>query len=97
MWIPGHTRGSIAVLLPDRHVLFSGDSVASFESAPILGPFNLMPSDAVSAVRKQAQLDFDIAGVGHGRPIIGGAKSKVLAMVRSRPSGPDTHWPPRIS
>jgi glyoxylase-like metal-dependent hydrolase (beta-lactamase superfamily II) len=81
--IPGHTRGSIAVLLPERGVLFTGDSIASTDSAPILGPFNLNTADAVAAVRKQAQLDFEIACVGHGRPIVGNASRKVLAMIRS--------------
>ena len=81
--IPGHTRGSIAVLLPERGVLFTGDSVASADGAPILGPFNLNTADAVAAVRKLAQLHFDIACVGHGRPIVGNASRKVLAMIRS--------------
>lgn len=91
--IPGHTRGSLAVLLPERQVLFTGDSIASVESAPIVGPFNLSPSQAVEAVRRQAQLEFDIAGVGHGRPILGKASARVLAMVRSLPSVLDTNRP----
>jgi glyoxylase-like metal-dependent hydrolase (beta-lactamase superfamily II) len=81
--IPGHTRGSIAVLLSERGVLFTGDSLASSDSALILGPFNLNTADAVAAVRKQAQLDFEIACVGHGRPVVGNASRKVLAMIRS--------------
>jgi glyoxylase-like metal-dependent hydrolase (beta-lactamase superfamily II) len=81
--IPGHTRGSIAVLLRERGVLFTGDSIASVDSAPILGPFNLNTTDAVAAVRRQAQLDFEIACVGHGRPIVGSASRKVMAMIRS--------------
>ncbi len=88
--IPGHTRGSIAVLLSDLQVLFTGDSLASsYDSTPILGPFNLNPHEAVAALRKQAQLPFDIACVGHGRPIIGNASRKVLAVVRSLP---DDDW-----
>src|SRR5262249_8196258 len=81
--IPGHTLGSIAVLLPDRGVLFTGDSIASVDSAPVLGPFNLSPANAVSAGRKLARLDFDVACVGHGRPVVGSASRKVLAMIRS--------------
>jgi glyoxylase-like metal-dependent hydrolase (beta-lactamase superfamily II) len=81
--IPGHTLGSIAVLLPNRGVLFTGDSIASADSAPILGPFNLNTADAVAAVRKLAQLDFDIACVGHGRPLVGSASRRVMAMIRS--------------
>jgi glyoxylase-like metal-dependent hydrolase (beta-lactamase superfamily II) len=81
--IPGHTLGSIAVLLPDLGVLFTGDSIASADSAPILGPFNLNTADAVAAVRKLAQLDFDVACLGHGRPVVGSASRKVMAMIRS--------------
>lgn len=81
--ISGHTRGSIGVLLTERGVLFAGDSIASVDSAPILGPFNLNTADAITAVRRQAQLDFEIACVGHGRPIVGNANRKVLAMIRS--------------
>jgi len=81
--IPGHTYGSIGVLLPQRAALFTGDSIASVDSAPVLGPFNLNTADAIAAVRKQAQLNFDIACVGHGRPIVGNASRKVLAMIRS--------------
>jgi glyoxylase-like metal-dependent hydrolase (beta-lactamase superfamily II) len=81
--IPGHTRGSIGVLLPGLGVLFTGDSIASTDSAPILGPLNLNTADAIEAVRKQAQLNFEIACVGHGRPIVGNASCKVLAMIRS--------------
>jgi hypothetical protein len=64
-------------------VLFTGDSIASSDSAPILGPFNINIADAVAAVRKQAQSNFEIACVGHGRPIVGNASRKVLAMIRS--------------
>jgi glyoxylase-like metal-dependent hydrolase (beta-lactamase superfamily II)/ADP-ribose pyrophosphatase YjhB (NUDIX family) len=91
--VPGHTQGSIAVLLPERRVLLTGDTVAAYESAPILGPFNLSPGEAVAAVRRQAHLDFDIAAVGHGRPIVGGASTKLLAMVRSLPGEHDLHQP----
>lgn len=79
----GWPIASRTVLLPERGVLFTGDSIASADSAPILGPFNLNTADAVAAVRKQAQLDFEIACIGHGRPIVGKASRKVLAMIRS--------------
>jgi glyoxylase-like metal-dependent hydrolase (beta-lactamase superfamily II) len=91
--IPGHTAGSVAVLLPEQRVLFTGDSIASHQAAPVLGPFNLAPGQAVAAVRRQAELDFEIAGVGHGRPIVGGARTKLLAMVRSLPEPRDMHQP----
>ena len=81
--VPGHTPGSTALLLQQQGVLFTGDTIASTDGAPILGPFNIDRASAVDAVRKQAQLEFDIACVGHGAPIVGSANRKVLAMIRS--------------
>jgi glyoxylase-like metal-dependent hydrolase (beta-lactamase superfamily II) len=81
--VPGHTPGSVALLVPQLGVLFTGDTIASYEGAPILGPFNINRPGAIEAVRKQAGLEFDIACGGHGEPIVGGANRKVLAMIRS--------------
>jgi glyoxylase-like metal-dependent hydrolase (beta-lactamase superfamily II) len=81
--VPGHTPGSIAVFVPRLRVLFTGDTLAASDGAPILGPFNIDRLGAIESVRKQARLDFDIACFGHGKPIVGGASRKVLAMVRS--------------
>jgi glyoxylase-like metal-dependent hydrolase (beta-lactamase superfamily II) len=81
--IAGHTPGSIALLVPQAGLLFTGDSIASYESAPILGPFNIDRAAAIEAVRKQAILEYDVACVGHGDPILTNASRKVLAMIRS--------------
>jgi glyoxylase-like metal-dependent hydrolase (beta-lactamase superfamily II) len=78
--VPGHTPGSIAILLPGAGVLFAGDTIASVESRPILGPFNIDRALAVESVRKLAQLDFDVACFGHGPPIVGGARERIAAM-----------------
>jgi glyoxylase-like metal-dependent hydrolase (beta-lactamase superfamily II) len=81
--VPGHTPGSMALLVPQLGVLFTGDSMASYEGAPVLGPSNIDRVAAIEAVRKQARLDYDIACVSHGEPIVGGAGRKVLALIRS--------------
>jgi glyoxylase-like metal-dependent hydrolase (beta-lactamase superfamily II) len=81
--VAGHTPGSIALFLPWLGVLFTGDTLASHDGAPILGPFNIDRLGAIESLRKQARLAFDIACFGHGKPIVGGASRKVLAMVRS--------------
>jgi glyoxylase-like metal-dependent hydrolase (beta-lactamase superfamily II) len=39
--VPGHTPGSIALHVPKAGVLFTGDTIASHEGAPILGVFNI--------------------------------------------------------
>lgn len=81
--VPGHTHGSIALHVPRAGVLFTGDTIASYEASPILGPFNVDRLSAIDALRKLARLEFDVACVGHGQPIAANAGRKLLAMVRS--------------
>lgn len=71
--VPGHTPGSIALLVPDRRVLFTGDTIAFFEGNPILGVFNIDREEAIRSVRKQAEFEFDVVCFGHGDPIVGDA------------------------
>jgi glyoxylase-like metal-dependent hydrolase (beta-lactamase superfamily II) len=81
--VPGHTHGSLALLVPQLGVLFTGDALAAYEHAPILGPFNVDRLGAIEAMRKLARLEFDVACVGHGQPIVANAGRKLLAMARS--------------
>jgi glyoxylase-like metal-dependent hydrolase (beta-lactamase superfamily II) len=73
MHVPGHTMGSIALYLPARKLLFSGDAAQSaFGLGPPSGPFGMFNEDRVAAAasfRKLAELDFDVACFGHGRPL----------------------------
>ena len=78
--VPGHTPGSIALLLPRLGVLFTGDTIASHEGEPILGVFNIDRVAAMESVRKQARLDFEVACFGHGSPIVGGAGRRIRAL-----------------
>ncbi len=71
--VPGHTPGSIALYLPDLRTLFTGDTIAFHDGAPILGVFNVDREHAIGSLRKQAALDVDVACFGHGAPIVGGA------------------------
>lgn len=67
---PGHTAGSIAVYLPSRRILFSGDSVErDLEDNVIVGVFNTDPEQARASARMLAQFDVDVACFGHGRPL----------------------------
>jgi glyoxylase-like metal-dependent hydrolase (beta-lactamase superfamily II) len=81
--VPGHTPGSIALLVPDRRVLFTGDTVAFFEGNPILGVFNIDREEAIRSVRKQAGLEFDVTCFGHGDPIVGDAGGRIRALAES--------------
>lgn len=67
--VPGHTPGSIAIHLPDQRLLFTGDNIAAFGDRAILGPFNVVRSEAIESFRQLANLDIDIACFGHGDPI----------------------------
>lgn len=78
--VPGHTPGSIAILVPALGVLFTGDTIASIEGAPILGPFNIDRELAKESVRRQAGLHFDVACFGHGPPVIGDARARIARL-----------------
>jgi glyoxylase-like metal-dependent hydrolase (beta-lactamase superfamily II) len=75
--VPGHTPGSIALYVPDLRVLFTGDTIAFHEGAPILGVFNVDRAEAIRSVRKQSRLEVNVACFGHGPPIIGDAKQRL--------------------
>jgi len=67
--VPGHTAGSIAVYLPKRRLLFSGDAaVADPEGRLMVGVFNVDTQQARESFRKLAALDFEVACFGHGKP-----------------------------
>jgi glyoxylase-like metal-dependent hydrolase (beta-lactamase superfamily II) len=68
--VPGHTAGSIAVYLPRRRLLFSGDAaVADAEGRLMVGVFNLDPQQARESFRRLAALDIEVACFGHGKPL----------------------------
>ncbi|MGB2694120.1 MAG: MBL fold metallo-hydrolase [Dehalococcoidia bacterium] len=67
---PGHTPGNIAIFLPKRRLLFTGDAAGGGPTgSPALGVFNADPRVARESFRKLAALDFDVACFGHGRPL----------------------------
>jgi len=68
--VPGHTPGSIAVYVPRRRVLFSGDTVErDLEGNVIVGVFNVDTAETKRSFAKLAALDFDVACFGHGKPL----------------------------
>ena len=71
--VPGHTAGSVALYLPARRVLFSGDAAASIDAKPIVGVFNVDPAETRRSFRRLAELDFEVACFGHGEPLDRGA------------------------
>ena len=81
--VPGHTPGSIALLVPQLGVLFTGDTIASHESSPLLGLFNVDRAEAIRSLRKQAGLRFDVACFGHGAPLVGDADRRIRALAET--------------
>ncbi|MGC7098555.1 MBL fold metallo-hydrolase [Amycolatopsis lurida] len=67
--IPGHTDGSIALYLPRRGVLFTGDTIAEHEGQVIPGVFNLDVERVHRSFRELAALDIEVACFGHGAPL----------------------------
>jgi glyoxylase-like metal-dependent hydrolase (beta-lactamase superfamily II) len=67
--VPGHTPGSIALYVPDRGIVFTGDAAASIGGAPVVGFFNIDRAQAKRSFARLASLDFEVACVGHGDPI----------------------------
>lgn len=80
---PGHTEGSIGLFLREPRVLFTGDTIAHFESQVLLGPFNLDTDRAVESFRLLAGFDADVACFGHGDPIVGNARETLATAARN--------------
>lgn len=75
---PGHTMGSIAVYVPGRKLLFTGDAIANTLGlrTPI-GIFTEDQTQARASIKKLAQLDFEVVCFGHGRPLDKDASTQV--------------------
>ena len=89
--IPGHTPGSICLLLGKPKVLFVGDAIINNEdrlSRPL--PFGADRHQPEESLRKLAGLDFDICCFGHGSPLCW-ATEKVSELAMNYPSTP-LYW-----
>lgn len=71
IWTPGHTAGSIAVLVPERGLLFTGDTAAERYGAVFLGPFNGDRARAKESFRRFAVPEVTTVCFGHGDPLVG--------------------------
>lgn len=86
--VPGHTAGSIAIYVPGRRLLFTGDAIAN--TLGLRKPIGFFTEDhdaAPASIRKLAQLDFEVACFGHGRPLDKDASAKFRRMVDRWPAG----------
>ncbi len=83
---PGHTAGQTSYLLPrDGGILFVGDAAGTLlgrPSPPVRGIAALFTEDrdeARRSFRKLAAFEFEVALVGHGRPMLQGAAERIRA------------------
>ena len=67
---PGHSPGHLAFFWPERRVLIAGDAVATWPRFEAGWPaFTLNPEQHADSLRRMAELEPGIVGVGHGDPI----------------------------
>jgi|SRR5712692_3293227 len=72
---PGHSDGHIALLWPQRGVLFAGDACWHLTRLALL-PFYVDLEEGRRSLARLAGLDFEVACFGHGRPITAGASER---------------------
>ncbi len=83
---PGHTPGSICILVEEKKVLFVGDTLRS-DGGRVIGPSEEFTVDKVKAresVAKILTFDFDVMLPGHGDPITQKASEAVRLFQNSR-------------
>jgi glyoxylase-like metal-dependent hydrolase (beta-lactamase superfamily II) len=79
---PGHSPGHLAFSWPERRLVLVGDAICTW---PFVGAgwraFNLNPTQHRASLRRLAELDADVVGVGHGEPITSGARALARDLV----------------
>jgi glyoxylase-like metal-dependent hydrolase (beta-lactamase superfamily II) len=79
---PGHSPGHLAFSWPERRLVLVGDAICTW---PFVGggwrAFNLNPTQHRASLRRLAELEADVVGVGHGEPITSGARTLVRDVV----------------
>jgi glyoxylase-like metal-dependent hydrolase (beta-lactamase superfamily II) len=76
--MPGHTPGSICLLLPDEGVVIVGDVLVHRFGLRL--PTRLFTVDAqqeIESIKRVASLDFEVVCFGHGRPMRKNARASV--------------------
>jgi glyoxylase-like metal-dependent hydrolase (beta-lactamase superfamily II) len=66
---PGHCAGQVALLWPDRHVLFAADTCMNLFRLrqPLVNEDEVL---SLRSVQNVSTFDFDTACFGHGNPIV---------------------------
>lgn len=72
---PGHSDGHIALHWPERGLLIAGDTCWHLTRLAVL-PFYVDFEQGLRSLARLAELDFEVACFGHGRPITSGAAAR---------------------
>jgi glyoxylase-like metal-dependent hydrolase (beta-lactamase superfamily II) len=79
---PGHSPGHLAFWWPERRALLAGDAIATWPSfLPGWPSFTLNERVHRASLHQLAELEPELLGVGHGDPILSGARAKVRDLV----------------
>ncbi|UCE97304.1 MAG: MBL fold metallo-hydrolase [Dehalococcoidia bacterium] len=83
---PGHTPGSISLLLRHKKLIIIGDILNNGRGELHLTPQSVSSdmSQVRESVRRLAQINFEIMCFGHGRPIIGEASAMLKDFVKRK-------------
>ena len=82
---PGHTQGSISLYLEKHGVLITGDMLLN-NRGNFAKPFPFPGTDPEAyhrSLERLSRLQFDVACVGHGKPVVGGASEKLRRMLEN--------------
>ena len=83
--IPGHTPGQCGFWQPEKKLFFGGDVMMRAPSGRFMLPLVAATPDldqAKRSIHKVAEMGVETLCVGHGKPCIGGATSRVQALAR---------------
>lgn len=73
---PGHTLGQLVVWIANHRTLIAADALATHDGRPIVGVFNIDPSQAVRTATKRLKLAPLRLCVGHGATLTGEMHAK---------------------
>lgn len=82
--LPGHTAGSIALYVPDRRLVITGDSLQyrmGWRLSPPAAAVSEDPVQALASLEKLLRIDFDAICFAHFPPMRTGAKAALRAML----------------
>ena len=78
---PGHTAGSIALLLERVGVLLAGDAVMTIGRVTrSIGPFRSARTQEPATLQRLAALEFDVLAAGHGPPVVRNARAQLTRL-----------------